>query len=38
MILVTESGEVYLTEGIQDNFTLSESFANLDLQVIDSLS
>lgn len=38
MILMTESGEVYLTEGIQDSFMLSESFANLDLQVIDSLS
>lgn len=34
MILVTEAGEVYITKGISDRFTLSSEYYNLKLHVI----
>lgn len=34
MIIVTEDGQVYLTEGVEDRFSLGSSFSNLDLNVI----
>ena len=36
MLMITEDGEIRLTEGIQDSFTLSGSFANMEVQVIRS--
>lgn len=36
MLMITEEGEIRLTEGIQDSFTLSSSFANMEVQVIRS--
>lgn len=34
MILITEDGQIYLTEGVQDRFELSASFGNIKLHVI----
>ena len=36
MLMITEDGEIRLTEGIEDSFTLSGSFANMEVQVIRS--
>ena len=35
MILVTQDGQIYLTEGIEDQFTLSSDFGNMDTHVIE---
>lgn len=35
MIAVTDNGEIYLTEEIADDFTLSNTFGNLKIQVIE---
>lgn len=34
MLLVTDSSEIYLTEGIEDDFSLSENFAGMEIHVI----
>ena len=34
MILVTENGEIYITEGIEDNFSLNTMYSNLEVSVI----
>lgn len=34
MILVTENGEIYLTEGLEENFLLNPIYGNLRLEVI----
>lgn len=34
MILMTEDGEIYLTEGIENNFTLTDSFSNMEKYII----
>ena len=34
MILVTQDGQIYLTEGVEDQFTLSTDFGNMDIHVI----
>ena len=34
MIAVTDKGEIYLTEEIADDFTLSNTFGNLEIHVI----
>lgn len=34
MILVTESGEIHLTEGVEESFTLSESYQGIQVKVI----
>ena len=35
MLLMTESGEIYLTEGIKDYFTLEEEFSDREIHVIE---
>ena len=34
MILITEDGQIYLTEGVHDRFELSGSFGNMEVHVI----
>lgn len=34
MVLVTENGEIYVTEGIENNFQLNEIYGNLQTEVI----
>lgn len=34
MLLVTEDGEIYLTEGIEDKFTLKDAFSSREIRVI----
>lgn len=34
MLLVTDSNEIYLTEGIEGDFSLSENFADMEIHVI----
>lgn len=34
MLLVTDENEIYLTEGIKDDFTLNESFSDMETYVI----
>lgn len=34
MILITEDGQIYLTEGVQERFELSGSFGNMEVHVI----
>lgn len=34
MVLVTENGGIYITEGIEDNFSLNEMYENLTVEVI----
>ena len=34
MIAVTEDGEIYLTEGIEEKFTLSEDFSNMEVHIV----
>lgn len=34
MLLVTQDGQIYLTEGIEDQFTLSTDFGNMETHVI----
>lgn len=34
MVLVTENGRIYITEGLEDKFSLSEMYANLTVEVI----
>lgn len=34
MVLVTENGGIYITEGLEDKFSLSEMYANLTVEVI----
>lgn len=34
MVLVTENGGMYITEGLEDKFSLSEMYANLTVEVI----
>lgn len=34
MLLVTDENEIYLTEGIKDDFTLNENFSDMDIYVI----
>lgn len=34
MILITEDGHIYITEGIESSFTLNSSFANMELHVL----
>lgn len=36
MILITEDGQVYVTEGIENSFTLNSSFANMELHVMEA--
>ena len=36
MIAVTEDGDIYVTEGIEDQFTLGDSFGNMELHIITS--
>ena len=36
MIAVTEDGAIYVTEGIEDQFTLGDSFGNMELHIITS--
>lgn len=36
MIAVTEDGDIYVTEGIEDQFTLGDSFENMELHIITS--
>lgn len=37
MLLVTDENEIYLTEGIKDDFTLNESFSDMEIHVIKSI-
>lgn len=34
MLLITDENEIYLTEGIKDNFTLNENFSDMEIYVI----
>lgn len=34
MILVTEDGEIYITKGIEDSFSLNQEFYNMKVNVI----
>lgn len=34
MVLVSEEGEIYLTEGLEDNFSLNQMYGNLQTEVI----
>ncbi|MDO4156737.1 MAG: FAD:protein FMN transferase, partial [Oscillospiraceae bacterium] len=34
MVLVTENGKIYLTEGIEENFSLNQMYGNLQVKVI----
>ena len=34
MIAVTEDGEIYLTEGMEEKFTLSEDFSNMEVHIV----
>lgn len=34
MIAITNDGEIYLTQGIEDQFTLSSTFSNMELHII----
>ncbi len=34
MVLVTDDGKIYLTEGLEDQFTLNEIYSNLQVEVI----
>ena len=34
IIAVTEDGDIYVTEGIEDQFTLGDSFGNMELHII----
>lgn len=34
MILVTENGEIYLTEGLENNFSLNKIYGNLKVNVV----
>ena len=34
MLLVTDENEIYLTEGIKDDFTLNENFSDMEIYVI----
>ena len=34
MLLVTNENEMYLTEGIKDDFTLNENFSDMEIYVI----
>lgn len=34
MLLVTDENEIYLTEGIENDFTLNENFSNMEIHVI----
>ena len=34
MVLVTDDGKIYLTEGLEDQFTLNEMYGNLQVEVI----
>lgn len=34
MILVSDAGEIYLTEGLEKNFTLNQMYGNLQTEVI----
>ena len=36
MLMITEDGQIWITEGIRDSFTLNGSFANMELHVIAS--
>lgn len=36
MILVTEDGQIYVTEGIESSFMLNSSFGNMELHVLDA--
>lgn len=36
MIAVTENGDVYVTEGIEGQFTLGDSFGNMELHVVNA--
>lgn len=36
MILITEDGKIYLTEGIKDAFTLDDYHNNMKVSVIES--
>lgn len=35
MILITEDGQGYVTEGIENSFELNSSFANMELHVME---
>lgn len=35
MLLVTKNGEIYLTEGVKDNFSISGDLANMKIRVLD---
>ncbi len=34
MVLVTENGEIYITEGLENNFSLNETYDNLKVNVV----
>ena len=35
MLLMTQEGEVYLTEGIEQDFTMNDSLSNKEVHVIE---
>lgn len=35
MILITEDGKIYLTEGVADRFSLDDNHANMQISVIE---
>ena len=35
MILITEDGKIYLTEGVEDRFSLDDNHANMQISVIE---
>jgi len=32
--MITGDGQIWITEGVRDSFTLNDSFANMELHVI----
>ena len=34
MLLITDENEIYLTEGIENDFTLNENFSDMEIYVI----
>ena len=34
-LLLTDNGEIYLTDGLKDRFTLSEAYQNIAVNVIE---
>ena len=36
MIAITEEGDIYVTEGLEDRFTLGSSFENMELHIVEA--